>query len=331
MSVKARFLFQIMAVIAFAGCTNADDNDDVVIDGMVRVTAGDSYVFVVESMDMEERQANVDIMLEFAVDFEEMFGMAPTPYTFILYDTDDIHWFKDAVKFQQPGTQWTFGFGSVTFFDETYKAYLAELAKDYPDQDLGAGADYEFNYETFRPIVKHELTHFALYNTLYSGDDVPLDWSTSAPYHGDPIPDALDDGMADYLTTEAHRQSRRDVFQQHKEAGFEFLPLAELFEVKNIWHKKKNTDKIEGIETEIPGVAPEEIQYNHVLMYNQGFMVFEFIFELGGMEFFRHMIAGYKEYKDMDQILAEYGGKGGMPTSLADLDRLWWESLEATE
>lgn len=330
MRTNAHFTGQIILALALIGCTDAEDNQEVVIDGMVRVEAEGSYLFVVQSMGEEERQANREIMLEFASDFEEMFGMAPEPYTFVLYDTDDIHWFKDAVKFQQPSTSWTFGFGSLAFYDRVYKEYLAELAEEYPDQDFGA-SDFAFTYETFNPIVKHELTHFALYNTLYSGDDVPLDWSTSAPYWGDPIPDALDDGMADYLTTEAHRQGRRDVFKQHKDAGFEFLPLAELFEVNNVWHKKKNTDKIEGLETEIPGVAPEEIQRNGVLMYNQGFMVFEFIFELGGMDFFRHMIAGYKGYKDMDQILTEYGGKDGMPTSLAELDQLWWESIEESD
>ena len=42
------------------------------------------------------------------------------------------------------------------------------------------------------------------------------------------------------------------------------------------------------------------------------------------------MIAGYLADKNMDQILSDYDGKDGMPTSLAELDQRWWESLEET-
>ena len=66
-------------------------------------------------------------------------------------------------------------------------------------------------------------------------------------------------------------------------------------------------------------------------MYDQGLTVFEYIFDLGGLEFFRFMIAGFQEYKSMDQILAEYRGKDGLPTSLAELDRLWWEEIKTLQ
>ena len=85
------------------------------------------------------------------------------------------------------------------------------------------------------------------------------------------------------------------------------------------------------LETSISGVAPEEVERNGVLMYNQGFVVFEFIFEPGGLDLSRHRIDGYVAYKDMDQILAEYGGKGNMPTSIAGLDWLWWEDIKETQ
>jgi|GEM_PF-4877463 len=335
MRAQALFICAMISVASLAGCAQKDENQAEVVDqtvqnagfnlgDMEREAAGPSYFLVTKETSQEDRQSMREIMLEFAVDFKNMFGMKPVPYTLVLYDTDDIHWFKDADKRMQPSTAWTFGFGSVAFFNKAFAAYYENASKE------NGGAAFQYDYEAFKPIIKHELTHFALYNTVYAGQKVPLDWSTSAPYGRGPIPDALDDGIADYLTTEGHRKARRDAFAHYYKEGFEFLPLAELFKEENIWVNKKNKDEIEGIETEIPGFTQEQIARSGVLMYNQGLMVFEYILEKGGIDFFRFMIAGYREYKDMDQILAEYGGKDDMPQSVAELDKQWWAEVRKT-
>lgn len=337
MRATAYFLCQLVSAIAIIGCANASDGDEIVIDGKVRLEAGDSYLFVAESMDREERETNIEIILEFANDFEEMFGVPPAPYTAVFYDAAEAHWHWDSMRFLQPSTSWSIGYASRLYFENTFKDLLAKMAQDNPEAfsnlqeenpDVNI-SEFVYTYEQFKPIIKHELTHFAFYNTFYSGEDVPLDWTTNAPYGAGPVPDAVDDGIADYLTTDKHRQYRRDVFKTQKESGFEFLPLAELFEVENVWFRRKTTEgDFQGAYTDIPGVTQEEIERNGVLIYNQGFVVFEFIMELGGMDFFRHMIAGFLADKNMDQILSDYDGKDGMPKTVAELDRLWWEDIE---
>ena len=224
-----------------------------------------------------------------------MFGVPPAPFTVVFYDAAENHWHWDAQKFLQPSTSWSMGYASRLYFENTFKDILAKMAEDDPEtfkkvQEENPEmniSEFVYSFDQFKPIIKHELTHFAFYNTYYSGEDVPLDWTTNAPYGAGPIPDALDDGIADYLTTDKHRQYRRDVFKTQMESGFEFMPLAELFELENVWFQRKTTEgDFQGAYTDIPGVTQEEIARNGILIYNQGFVVFEFIMELGGLDFF---------------------------------------------